>query len=81
MPTTPTTPRRASRTKPNTATKVPTISLADVILGRNIPTRQTDRVAVSAELKRESSKLKEKKVDIGEATGPYDTDSVRDRVR
>ncbi|KAI9761783.1 MAG: hypothetical protein M1840_001702 [Geoglossum simile] len=88
MAPSPTTPPQKSPGHNNDTTPIRATSfLAAALLGRpiNIQRRSSndleDRAAVSAELRREGAKAKRQTLDLGKPLGPYDTNSVRDRVR
>jgi hypothetical protein len=88
MAPSPTTPPQKSPGHNNDIIPIRATSLlAAALLGRpiNIQRRSSndleDRAAVSAELRREGAKAKRQTLDLGKPLGPYDTNSVRDRVR
>ncbi|KAI9783087.1 MAG: hypothetical protein M1839_004256 [Geoglossum umbratile] len=88
MAPSPSTPPQKSPGHGNDITHIRTTSIiAAALLGRpiNIPRRSSndleDRAAVSAEIRRELAKAKRQTLDLGKPLGPYDTNSVRDRVR
>ncbi|KAI9820531.1 MAG: hypothetical protein M1832_003722 [Thelocarpon impressellum] len=81
-----TAPQRGSNRTGNDGMPTRRPTLTDAILGRAVPVRRAsnelnDRAAVTAELRRERAKANRQSIDLGKPLGPYDTNSVRDRVR
>ncbi|KAH0556932.1 hypothetical protein GP486_005279, partial [Trichoglossum hirsutum] len=88
MTPSPSSPSRNAPGQNNDITTIrPTTFLAAAFLGRPIHIQRRssndveDRAAVSAEIRREGAKAKRQTLDLGKPLGPYDTNSVRERVR
>ncbi|KAH0543259.1 hypothetical protein FGG08_002423 [Glutinoglossum americanum] len=88
MAPSPTTPQHKSPGQKIDIAPIRTTSfLAAALLGRPITIQRRssndleDRAAVSAEIRREGAKAKRQTLDLGKPLGPYDTNSVRERVR